>query len=280
MHYLGDRPVAAELGKVYFEGYGPYQADGAPQPAAAGLAVKVAGPPLRVLANGLERLRPDRLQARLDAFYRPAAPGRVLLDYGCGSTAFLDIAAAAGWSTIGADFSPAILASIAEHGHRGVLVGEQLRAEVADASVDCARMNHVVEHLYEPGQALRDIRSKLRDGGRIHISTPNPAALGARLFGTRWFDLDCPRHATLFAPLALRELVLACGFRDVTIVDEVVTKNLARSWGIVKFERGRIGHGEIYGLGADPRRAHVLSPVAKLAALTGRADRFHLFAAA
>ena len=112
------------------------------------------------------------------------------------------------------------------------------------------------------------------------MSTPNPAALGARLFGTRWFDLDCPRHATLFAPQVLRELVVACGFRDVTIADEVVTKDLARSWGIAKFERGRLPHGEIYGMGADPQRAHLLSPVAKLAALAGRADRFHLFARA
>jgi SAM-dependent methyltransferase len=279
-HYLGDRPVVEELQNVYFEGYLPYEADGRLVPARAGRPTRIAGMALYALAAGLERLRPDGLQARLDAFYRPAEPGLLLLDYGCGSTAYLDVAAAAGWDTIGADFAPAIIAAIAAHGHRGVLIGEPFSREVEDRSVELVRMNHVMEHLYEPAENLREIRRKLRPGGRIHIATPNAASLSSQVFKTRWFGQDCPRHAALYSPAVLRALMLEWGFRDVSVAHEVATKDLARSWGIARFERGRLRHEEIYGLAADPHRARVLAPAAKIAALAGRADRFHLFATA
>ena len=279
-HYLGDRPVVEELESVYFEGYLPYEANGKLVPAAAARPTRIAGLALYALAAGLERVRPDDLQARLDAFYRPERPGQLLLDYGCGSTAFLDKAAAAGWDTIGADFAPAILAAIAEHGHRGVLIGDAFVSEVADGSVELVRMNHVMEHLYEPAEDLRTIHRKLRPGGRIHIATPNAAALSGLAFKTRWFGQDCPRHAALYSPAVLRTLMLEWGFRDVSVAHEVATKDLARSWGIAQFARGRLRHDEIYGLAADPHRARVLAPAAKIAALAGRADRFHLFATA
>jgi len=272
--------LVEELGNVYFDGYLPYEANGTLVPARATAPTRIAGLPLYALAAGLERVRPDDLKRRLDAFYSPARPGLLLLDYGCGSTAYLDKAAAAGWDTIGADFAQPILDAIAGHGHRGVLIGAAFREQVADGSVELARLNHVMEHLYEPEQTLRDIHRKLRPGGRIHIATPNAAALSSTVFKTRWFGQDCPRHAALYSPPVLRDLMLAWGYRDVTLAHEVATKDLARSWGISRFARGRLTREEIYGLAADPHRARVLAPAAKIAALAGRADRFHLFATA
>ncbi|MDX6690809.1 MAG: hypothetical protein QOG15_2266 [Solirubrobacteraceae bacterium] len=264
---------------MYFEGYGPYQADPQFTPTPPGVAAKVAALPSRAAAGALEIVWRDRVAAALDDFY--AAPaGGALLDYGCGSTAFLDRAAAAGWRTVGADFSSAIVDAVATHGHRAVLVGASFDAEVEDASIDRARMNHVIEHLYDPGAALRAIHTKLKPGGLIHIATPNPEAFGSALFGTRWFALDCPRHAIMFPPHALSRLSVACGFSDPVVLHEVGPKDLSRSIGIVRYERGRLAHEQIAGLAAERYRAMALALPSKVAALAGRADRFHLLARA
>ena len=42
--------------------------------------------------------------------------------------------------------------------------------EVADESLDLVRLNHVLEHLYNPKDALRALRVKMNPGARLHIA--------------------------------------------------------------------------------------------------------------
>jgi SAM-dependent methyltransferase len=221
-----------------------------------------------------------RLAARFEQTYTPEAAGEVLLDYGCGSPAFLDEARGRGFATIGADFAESVIDEVRASGHQGYLVGEELERGVPDATVGCLRMNHVVEHLYHPREALAEICAKLRPGGRLHLSTPNPASLGSRLFGRRWHALDCPRHIVLYRPSVLRQLLHGLGFREISIVHEVGPKDLTRSWGIVLYERGRIPHEQIDTLKDDRVRSGLFLPAASIAALLGASDRYHVFARA
>ena len=279
-YFLVTRPLESELGKVYFTGYGPYQeAPGTtPKPARANLAARAAAPPLHATGAAIGFLGRRRLPRRLEQFYAPEHAGEVLLDYGCGTPAFLDDARARGFETIGADFTEGVVDAVRASGHRAFLVGDELEQSVPDGSVDCVRMNHVIEHLYRPGEALSAIASKLRSGGRIHISTPNPKGLGSRLFGRRWHALDAPRHVVLYRPSLLRRLLEEYGFRDFSVVNEVGPKDLTRSWGIVLYERGRIPHEQIAAMAADRTRFGLFLPVASLGALVAAADRYHVFA--
>jgi len=273
------RPVEEDIHHAYFEGYGPYDphSPGASPPAAS-LILRAASVPLAAGSMLMGGVVHDRLGDMIERTYAPARPGYLLLDYGCGSAAFLDEARDRGWSTLGADFTQAVLEGVEAAGHRTVLVGEPLRREVADATVHCVRMNHVVEHLYRPREALADIRRLLAPGGRVHIATPNPAGLGARVYRSRWFSLDAPRHLVLFRPEALSRLLLDAGFRDPVVVHEVVGKDLLRSQGIVRYERGKLAHGQIGALATDRPRSRAVAPVARLAAALRIADRYHVFA--
>jgi SAM-dependent methyltransferase len=279
-HYLALRPRESELAKVYFTGYGPYQTAPAATPETPALhpLLRLAAPPLHAVGAALALVAARRFARQLDETYTPETPGETLLDYGCGASTFLDGAAAGGWSTVGADFAANVVDAVRRSGHEAFLVGEELEGNVADGSVSCVRMNHVIEHLYHPRAALSSIRMKLRHGGRIHISTPNPGSLGSRVFAQRWHALDSPRHVVLYRPAVLRRLLAELGFRDISIEHEVGPKDLTRSWGIVLYDRGRIAHEQIAAMATDRPRSELLMPVAALGAVLGAADRYHVFA--
>jgi 2-polyprenyl-3-methyl-5-hydroxy-6-metoxy-1,4-benzoquinol methylase len=279
-HFLAERPIESELGRVYFAGYAPYQAStertsGRP-PAHA--AARVAAPLHCALGVALGLPSRRRLARMLKWAYTSETPGETLLDYGCGAPTFLDDARRRGFATIGVDFSEPVLEVVRASGHEAHLVGEDFERNVPDGSVSCVRMNHVIEHLYHPRAALAAVRSKMRSGGRIHISTHNPGSIGSRVFGRRWHALDCPRHVVLYLPRVLRTMLAQCGFHDVSVVHEVGPKDLTRSWGIVLYDRGRIGHEQIAAMATDPVRSGVFWPLASLGAIIGVGDRYHAFA--
>lgn len=280
--YLDPRPVPAELDKVYFSGYEPYQVElrtPVPPPRPS-LATRLLAPLGLAIGVLVDRIARDPLPGALAATYAPERPGDVLVDYGCGAPTFLDGARERGWRTVGVDFDERVLATVREHGHRAALVGGQFDRDVADGSVGCIRMNHVVEHLYEPRDVLAQLLRKLRPGGRLHVATPNPAAASARLFGRRWYGLETPRHAVLWRPAVLRDLLLDVGFASVEVVQEPSPKDVARSWGIVLHERGRLSAEQWRALTESWPRLRLLRAPTRLAALAGAGERFHAFAIA
>jgi 2-polyprenyl-3-methyl-5-hydroxy-6-metoxy-1,4-benzoquinol methylase len=214
----------------------------------------------------------------LDWAYTPEAEGDTLLDYGCGSPTFLDTAQRCGWNTIGVDVAEDVVESVRARGHAAFLVGEDFERGVADQSIACVRMNHVIEHLYEPLHALERIRAKMRRGGRIHIATPNPGGAGSRVFGRYWLGLDCPRHVVLCRPPVLRTVLEQTGFRVLRIVHEGAAKDLARSWGIRLLARGRAQPSQIAAMASDPVRLSLFAPAAALTVMAAMADRYHVFA--
>jgi SAM-dependent methyltransferase len=53
---------------------------------------------------------------------------------------------------------------------------------------------HSLEHLPEPGEAIRQAARLLRPGGVVVVAVPNTESLQAAAFGDRWLHLDIPRH--------------------------------------------------------------------------------------
>lgn len=97
---------------------------------------------------------------------------RNVLDIGCGQGGFLDLARRAGLDTAGVEISRRAAAIAAAKGHRvfcrSVLDGPITEGERFDLVV----MWDVLEHLPDPGQALRRAREVLAPGGRLFITTP------------------------------------------------------------------------------------------------------------
>jgi 2-polyprenyl-3-methyl-5-hydroxy-6-metoxy-1,4-benzoquinol methylase len=290
--YQVQRPIESAIANFYPADYAPYQV--APVVVRADGPHNLAGPhhtmttsqrlrkALRQIAGSINsRLRrrfPDPLPSLLHDLYSPLRPGAILLDFGCGSESFLNQARDRGWQTWGVDFTPDVVEKVRKAGHRGLLVGPDLWEQIPDASVECVRLSHVLEHLYTPRETMAHLWRKMRPGGRLHIATPNSACLTFHVLGPRWFSLDCPRHIVVYTPRAARRLLRDVGFTEVRTIQEVVTKDMARSLGYWMVDRGRLAHAQVMGLQHHAGLAELLFTPARLASLLGMADRFHAVA--
>ncbi len=162
------------------------------------------------LLDALEAVQGVNYRYRLDEIYRHqgSATGR-LLDVGCACGGFLLEARRRGWDAIGQEVS-VLFASVLHE--RGISMVHDLK-EVEHGSVDTVTLWSVFEHVYEPGQLLEELRTKLRSGGLLCIAVPNSRSAGALLFGADWPLFTPPEHVVCFAPEALRKLLLQHGFR-------------------------------------------------------------------
>ena len=122
-----------------------------------------------------------------DFFLSYLRPGMRLLDAGCGGesiTVGLAEAVAPG-PVIGLDLEPGRLVEAQQRARRNSVgnatfaVGNLYTLPFPDAFFDAAFAHHVLQHLRDPGCALRELRRVLRPGGVIGIRDPDE---GATLF--------------------------------------------------------------------------------------------------
>ena len=71
---------------------------------------------------------------------------------------------------------------------------------------DLITLNHVLEHVAEPRQALIKLREMLSPSGRLVTSFPNYDSVARAVFRRFWPGYDAPRHYYTFAPGNIRRL--------------------------------------------------------------------------
>ncbi len=147
------------------------------------------------------------------ALLRPAMPPPArLLDAGAGRGRFVVAALAAGYAASGLEPSARGVAAAREVYSIGLERTEIEAARIAPGSVDALSLWHVLEHVEDPGAALRTLRGWLAPGGVMLVGVPNVASWQARLARSRWYHLDLPRHRTHFTPAGLTTLLEAGDF--------------------------------------------------------------------
>lgn len=150
------------------------------------------------------------LDAKLRHLPRPG-PGAMLLDVGCGHGDFLEHAQQCGWQVQGVDFDESAVAAARSRGV-DVLHGDLDVLGAVSDRYDYITLSHVIEHLYRPVEALRQVWRLLKPGGTVWIETPNINAQGHRRFGRFWRGLEAPRHLAIFSPHAMTQALTDAGF--------------------------------------------------------------------
>ena len=112
----------------------------------------------------------------------------------------------------------------------GLPVERETIEEHSDSGLEAVVLWHVLEHLDEPGVALRRVREWLEPGGLVLIGVPNAAALQAAVGGAGWLHWDAPRHRTHLTPQGLRALLRSAGFEPVRGEHMVWEHNPAGMW--------------------------------------------------
>lgn len=284
--YLETRPVQEDLGFFYPEHYGPYQANvrEIPPPEPYWPFPRWLGamllPAFRLFNRLFDQFFRNHFSRRLKQAYRKPDGDSAILDFGCGSPAFLNQCRQTGWSTtIGIDFNPAVVDALTDEGHQGFVNTPEVWSRIPDRSLDFVRLNHVFEHLYEPKEFLRRIHPKLKPGGVMHLAVPNPAGWTAMLFRERWFGLECPRHAILYPPETLKKLTTAEGaFEPEMEIHQASSPDICRSLGYWLADAKLLKcSGSPDAMKSHPMLSVLVHIPGRLGALFGRGERYHLF---
>jgi len=87
-------------------------------------------------------------------------------------------------------------------------------AEVPNNSIQLAVAIHVLDHLLEPQEFIKEIFNKLAPGGTLLVVTHNERSLLARILKQRW-PAHCLQHPQLFNRLSTKTFLENCGFENV-----------------------------------------------------------------
>lgn len=144
------------------------------------------------------------------AALRTHVRGGRLIELGCAYGYFLEEARAA-FEVCGVEISEhARAACIA----RGLEVSREASPEflARTGPFDAAVMLDVLEHMPDPGAALRALHANMRPGGQLLITTGDFGSLLSRAMGKRWRLMTPPQHLWFFSRRTVTALLARHGF--------------------------------------------------------------------
>ncbi len=157
-----------------------------------------------------------RYNQLLDGFEKFRSTNKII-DVGCGSGFFLEVAKKRGWSVFGTEFTDEAIEVCSKKG----IVMKQGKLRYADfeaGSFDVATSFEVMEHINYPKEEVQAIHSLLRHGGIAYVTTPNFNSLSRLFLRSKWTVLEFPEHLCYYTPSTLKLLFDSCGFQDAKIV--------------------------------------------------------------
>src|SRR3990167_3053781 len=154
---------------------------------------------------------------RLDAIAH-YQPGKKMLDVGCSAGFFLEAAQARGYEVQGIEFAAAAIERAAPS-VRDKIVNGDVHQELGrwQQNLDWVSAFDIIEHTHDPVKFLADIKTILRPGGLLVMSTPDTGHFLCRLMGANWSMLQPLQHTVLFSRSAMRKMLESQGFTAIRI---------------------------------------------------------------
>jgi SAM-dependent methyltransferase len=172
------------------------------------------------LAGSYARKRIRRYRVTMEPFGRlfRKGRGRRLLDFGCGTGLFLDIAHRRGFDCYGVDLAAdAVELARQKPSGRRAYHGTPLEVpQLAAGGFDVITMWSVLAHLARPVDDLTMLRSLLAPDGVLLLLTVNAGSLKFKHDLETWGGFT-PNHLAFFAPDTLRLLLRRAGFGAVVM---------------------------------------------------------------
>jgi SAM-dependent methyltransferase len=167
---------------------------------------------------------PDFFQETLGVL----AEKKRVLDYGCGlGYSYQRPLSRNVKHYIGADVSDAALRDASEKGHQVTKIHDDGKVELPDSSCDGAVCSEVLEHLWDPLAAARELHRVLEPGGTLVVTVPNFGYFAWRLLALLRAQVplepESPQnryrgvHIRFFSQLILKRLLYDAGFKSVEV---------------------------------------------------------------
>jgi len=145
-----------------------------------------------------------------------AAPPGNLLDVGCYTGVFMQVAAESGWDVTGVELSAWAAAIAAETGCGKVYNLPLDLAPLPEEAYDVITLWDVMEHLATPHDLLSRVHRLLKPGGILALSTHMQDSLAVRLMGTR-YPFFMEMHVVHFSRNTIQKILEANGFTLIRI---------------------------------------------------------------
>ena len=126
-----------------------------------------------------------------------------ILDYGCGTGAFLQASHRQGWKIAGLEPSPEARQKATKI--TGINIADNL-AEF-NQKFDVITLWHVLEHVMDLNQTLTNLTALLKEDGIIIIAVPNHDSYDASFYKQHWAAYDVPRHLWHFTKTTMAALL-------------------------------------------------------------------------
>ncbi len=169
----------------------------------------MALPKNRAQADASE-LKRDYFLKEILVFTQPV--GR-LLDVGCGWGAFLLNARNHGFEPLGLELTRKAVCYANDELGIPVVNTQFLDTPYDPKSLQVVTMNHVLEHLPQPREAVAKVFRTLKPGGLFCGIVPNVDSFCSVIQREQWFWLDPNYHYVHYSPATLRRHLEAAGFK-------------------------------------------------------------------
>jgi predicted TPR repeat methyltransferase len=138
---------------------------------------------------------------------------RNLLEIGCATGFFMNLAEKKGWSTEGIDISYYAIKKAKEKG----LKAEEgtLESYHTQKKFDAIVMEDVIEHVKDPVGSIKRSAELLAAEGLLVLTTPDAGSLWARTLGKYWHAFVPPQHLFYFSIKNLSSIVEKNGFKVI-----------------------------------------------------------------
>jgi len=174
---------------------------------------------------------------RLDLMKRWVSPGLEILDAGCSTGDFVAHAKNT-YRMHGLDYSSFAIDLAKERNpelSQSLKAGRIETTEWADKTFDAICLWDVIEHIWDPVSAVKDLITRIKPGGVILMSTPAIDSLMARASGRYWAFMTPPEHLSFFSLKAFHKL--ANSLQDC----EIVYSSRRGKWANVAFIAYKLG---------------------------------------
>lgn len=129
-----------------------------------------------------------------------------ILDIGCATGEFLNVFKMAKWEAEGIEPDPDARNMAIDN--YDLKVGEEQEIHnIESESKDIITMWHVLEHVPNLNQRIKDLNRILKAEGTIFIAVPNYTSFDAEYYGKHWAAYDVPRHLYHFSPESMAKLL-------------------------------------------------------------------------
>jgi 2-polyprenyl-3-methyl-5-hydroxy-6-metoxy-1,4-benzoquinol methylase len=135
-----------------------------------------------------------------------------ILDYGCGTGAFLNEMKVNGWETYGIEPDEGARGKAEQLIGGAVGLPSELSSLISQ-SYDVVTMWHVLEHVHDLNGTIHEVKRLLKPEGKLFVAVPNHQSLDAKHYGSYWAAYDVPRHLHHFSPDTMKSLMERHGLK-------------------------------------------------------------------